>query len=63
MKIIDYMVEQLVIDGWDKDYLSDRVKERIKEGWQPIGGLVIDGRYTYQAMVKYGADIPKDGHW
>lgn len=37
-KIFDY----LVAESFNADYLADRVRGLIKEGWQPIGGVSVN---------------------
>lgn len=33
--------------------LSHAVNAKIKEGWQPIGGIAVNKDYAFQAIVKY----------
>lgn len=32
--------------------LSLKITAALKEGWEPVGGVVIDGGIFYQAMIK-----------
>lgn len=34
-------------------YLSHEVDEMIRRGWQPIGGVYVDGNFYLQSMVMY----------
>ena len=56
MKVVDYIV---VRRNNDND-LASAVKDKLKEGWQPFGGLSVAmvNRYeSYnQAMVRYEGD-------
>ena len=48
-KIIDYY---LLRD--ENQHIADRVRELIKEGWQPLGGIFENSYNDYiQVMVKY----------
>jgi hypothetical protein len=41
--------------------LVGQMMGRIKEGWEPIGGVMYDGKKYYQATVRYhiiGEDYP-----
>jgi len=33
--------------------LTKAVNHHIKEGWQPIGGIVPDHSFIYQAMIRH----------
>jgi len=44
--IIDYCL----IESDDADELTRRVKERMQDGWQPLGGIAVT-RYTYQTYT------------
>lgn len=49
-KIVDYMV--VVEDNFGN--IQDKIKQLIKEGWQPLGGISRSYRRNdAQAMVKY----------
>ena len=54
-KIIDYMaVSRRGMDCLQQ--LVDGVCAKIKEGWQPVGGIcVLDTTTVMQAMVKYSS--------
>ena len=36
--------------------LENKVNAKIKEGWQPFGGIAITKENAFQAMVKYEED-------
>lgn len=38
--------------------LSERINERIKEGWQPQGGFIADNGFYAQAVIKI--EVPLD---
>lgn len=46
MIIKDYTV----ISGRSDD-LSDRVRDKLKEGWKLYGNIILDGSYLHQAMI------------
>jgi Domain of unknown function (DUF1737) len=49
-RVIDYQI----VSGEDFQIIADSIKELLKSGWQPIGGIAIDAAYQYhQAMVLY----------
>lgn len=50
MKVVKYdvIIEHIV------DAIIFSVNEAIEQGWQPLGGMVIDdGQWFYQPMVMY----------
>ncbi len=50
------VVEYINVSANSSDKLVALVNEKIKEGWQPIGGVFVTSLYTavyLQAMVKY----------
>ena len=52
-KIVDYMI----VEKDNFHNFSDQVKNLIKEGWQPFGGVSQwNSRIHTQAMVKYEED-------
>lgn len=54
MKITDYKIAT----GSSREYLEEKVKKLMGNGWQPIGGTSLSyqaGRF-YQTMVKYETD-------
>lgn len=57
-QVIDYIIAREYIER--PDYMGgriasfdQRVRELIKEGWQPIGGPFVKDNKTAQAMVKH----------
>lgn len=62
-KIVDYIVISGYFDwGYPGNDIQTQVKEKIKEGYSPIGGIeciqtgnpqLKQNLYFYQAMVKY----------
>lgn len=43
-----------IIQAPTKEMLGVRVTQRLKLGWEPLGGIAIDSNDRfYQAMVKY----------
>jgi hypothetical protein len=42
-----------VLEGATKELLEAAVKEYIRKGWQPIGGIAVSGGIFFQAMVGY----------
>lgn len=57
-RILDYVIAREYI--FRPDYMGgrlatfdDKVRELLKEGWEPIGGPFMDKRGVGQAMVKY----------
>lgn len=57
---MDPITNYCVIVSPDIDNFIQEVNDAVKEGWQPLGGLVItviDGRVTYhQSMVETDSD-------
>jgi hypothetical protein len=47
--IIDYKV----IVGTDDQEFSDKINRLIKEGWQPLGEVILSDSVLAQAVVKY----------
>ena len=63
-KVIDYCILWRSSGRRQPNYdpsLEDQVKQKIEEGWQPLGGVAVNSTETpedysfseYQAMVKY----------
>lgn len=56
-KIIDYdvVVRDCLSSAGDFPDLpmSILVKDKIKDGWEPLGGIAMNERYSYQVIVKY----------
>jgi hypothetical protein len=52
-------LEYIIVDGRDRDELLANVNERIKEGFEPTGGvlvgmaILVGRRQWLQAMVKF----------
>jgi hypothetical protein len=44
------IVAYKVLEGASKKDLEAAVKEAIKQGWQPLGGVAISNEIFYQAM-------------
>lgn len=42
----------IIVKGHNLVDLENQVKELIKNGWKPQGGIAIDSLYMYQAMAK-----------
>lgn len=53
MKVVDYTVARAHSLDVNDGTFSFEVAHFIKQGWQPLGGLVIFQSYVYQALVKY----------
>ncbi len=54
MEIKEY---DYVCEGENSILLDEMVNEKIKEGWQPLGGIAVDSRgFFAQAIVKYETD-------
>jgi hypothetical protein len=54
MRIEDYQI----VSGLTKNKLEELVRQQIKDGWEPIGGVAIaaevgDFCEFWQAMIKY----------
>jgi len=45
------LMEYTVVVGSTIEKIIERVNELIVEGWQPLGGIGINGNY-YQAMTR-----------
>ncbi len=50
--------EYIIVDGGDREELVENVNERIKDGFEPTGGILTAnsfpaGRRWLQAMVKF----------
>jgi hypothetical protein len=45
------VIAYMVLEGASKQELETAVKEAIRKGWQPIGGVAVSGNMLYQAMV------------
>ncbi len=48
--IMDYVV---ITSSKGVENLESLIKENIRLGWQPIGGVAVMGSSLVQAMVKY----------
>ena len=65
MSFCDYKVVSTVINldrQADDELLTERVKEQMKDGWEPLGGVAVrigqlSGHYLLQAMVKKGGSV------
>jgi len=56
----------MVLDGIDTYDLAKLVKKYMREGWQPLGGVVCSdsGRLYLQAMVQYEGIVEiEDDNW
>ena len=58
-RVTDYVVVygvQMNLPGAPipSDDLAMKVKRLIEQGWQPQGGVAVDGRALVQAMVYFG---------
>jgi hypothetical protein len=42
-----------VLEGATKELLEAAVKDAIRKGWQPIGGIAVSNGVFYQAMGGY----------
>jgi len=54
------ITEYFVIRSKKLDDLVEYVNKSLAEGWQPLGGICVDGdrrsvSLYYQAVIKYGA--------
>jgi hypothetical protein len=45
------VIAYMVLEGATKELLEAAVKEAIRKGWQPIGGIAVSGAMFYQAMA------------
>jgi hypothetical protein len=45
------VIAYMVLEGTTKQELEAAVKDAIRKGWQPIGGLAVSGNTFYQAMA------------
>jgi hypothetical protein len=51
-------IEYIIVDGRDREELLEKVNVRIKEGFEPTGGILLAnifpaGRQWLQAMIKF----------
>ncbi len=52
--VLPDVAEYDVVIENDTAKLKDVTQSKIKEGWQPLGGLTVQGDNFFQAIVKYG---------
>ena len=54
MKIVEYKILRVRMEKNGFEYNYDNIDKAIKEGWQPLGGVMkISPTLLVQAMVKY----------
>jgi hypothetical protein len=54
-RVVDYTI--VIAGDQDIEDLKDEVKEKLAEGWHPLGAPFLSGKnlsYLTQALVKYG---------
>jgi len=44
------VIAYMVLEGATRELLEAAVKDAIRKGWQPIGGIAVSGSMFYQAM-------------
>lgn len=51
----------MTVEGRDRVVLDGLVRQKIKRGWQPFGGIAVgpDG-HCFVAMVKYKEPAPRE---
>ncbi|TSA25070.1 DUF1737 domain-containing protein [bacterium] len=52
-KIIDYTIVRVRPISASTDKIESEVKDLIKKGWQPIGGISLTASIQAQALIKY----------
>ena len=45
------VIAYMVLEGATKELLEAAVKDAIRKGWQPLGGVSVSGNIFYQAMA------------
>lgn len=45
------VIAYIVLEAASRELLEVAVKDSLRKGWQPIGGVAIQGNVFYQAMV------------
>jgi len=45
------VIAYMVLEAATKDLLEAAVKDALRKGWQPIGGVSVSGTMFYQAMA------------
>jgi len=45
------IIAYMVLEGSTKELLEAAVKDALRKGWQPIGGVSVSGDKFYQAMA------------
>jgi hypothetical protein len=45
------VIAYMVLEGASRQELEAAVKDALRKGWQPIGGVAVSGGMFYQAMA------------
>ncbi|MDP8314990.1 MAG: hypothetical protein RAP70_07955 [Candidatus Celaenobacter antarcticus] len=53
-EIVDYKIVRVRPISASTDKIESTVRDLIKKGWQPIGGVSLSASIQAQALVKYG---------